>query len=346
MTGLRFFAAFYVLFFHVDLRKPLDFLPRNIISQGAVGVNIFFILSGFILFYNYFSKNVNFVEFILKRISKIYPVYLVGLILSGLVYFMVDMKVDYPLEVLIMNVMMIQSYLPSFSMVWYGGGSWSISTEFFFYFCFPIILTVILKLSKKGILLSMVTVYILSIIPGILHNLSLINFPLSYAFPLFRISEFICGMSTATLVFKYGMKSNNMISILILLLCSIFFIFIGQFLNGYTIQNTIVLPIMIVLLVSVTTKKNSILSFLGNRFFEYLGKISYSFYIIQLPIMLFLDHSPEFKRLDSYALLIIVFLVNILGAIITYHLVEYPFHTYFNKRIKSYYSKVNSNVIL
>ncbi len=339
LTGIRFFAAFYVLFFHVDLRMPLEFLPRNIISQGAVGVNVFFILSGFILFYNYFSKKVNFVEFILKRISKIYPVYIFGLILSGIVYFIFNLKIEYPLEVLIMNVMMIQSYLPSFSMLWYGGGSWSISTEFFFYLCFPIILSIIIKLSEKAILLSIGIAYVLSILPGILHNLTFISLPFSYTFPLFRIPEFICGMLSAALVFKYGIKSNTVFSILIIVVCAAYFHYIGQDLKGYTIQNVIVLPLMVVLLISVTTQEKHILSFLGNRFFEYLGKISYSFYIIQLPIMLILDSSEQLAQFKSYALLILVFLVNILGAIITYHLVEYPLHSYFNKRIKRYYNK-------
>lgn len=340
LTSLRFFAAFYVFLFHVDMRKPLEFLPGLVVKQGAVGVNVFFILSGFILFYNYFSRNVNFIEFILKRISKIYPVYLVGLFLSGIVYFAFHVKIEYSFEIFMMNLMMVQSYLPSFSMVWYGGGSWSISTEFFFYLCFPILLMIILKLSRNLTLLSLLGVYFFSLLPGILYNMDILNSRLTYTFPLSRIPEFICGMLAAALVFKYRVRLHPILSILTILLCTFFFLFIGQNLRGYTIQNAVVLPVMVALLIRINTTENQVFQFFGNKFFEYLGKISYSFYIIQLPLMLFLDNTRQFKELNTYVFLLMVLAINLLGAIVSYHFVEDPMHKYFNKRIESLYSKI------
>ena len=51
LTGLRFVAAFYVFLFHIHIRMPLteNTFLAGIIGQGAIGMTIFFVLSGFIL---------------------------------------------------------------------------------------------------------------------------------------------------------------------------------------------------------------------------------------------------------------------------------------------------------
>ncbi len=51
LTGLRIFAALHVVLYHFG-RSQLDNLPKplfNILDTGYIGVNLFYILSGFIL---------------------------------------------------------------------------------------------------------------------------------------------------------------------------------------------------------------------------------------------------------------------------------------------------------
>ncbi len=62
VTILRFIAAFYVFIFHINMRVPVNFgeLLNKTISNGVIGMSIFFMLSGFVLTYNYYgslSKN-------------------------------------------------------------------------------------------------------------------------------------------------------------------------------------------------------------------------------------------------------------------------------------------------
>lgn len=342
LTGLRFFAAFYVFVFHIDLRLPLTFLGKTIsylIAQGAVGVNVFFILSGFILFYNYHDKKVNFVEFILKRLAKIYPVYLAGFVICFFVVWFMHIKEENFFEVMMMNLLLVQSYLPKFSMQWYGGGSWSISTEFFFYLCFPLLLYFILKLSKTQVFIFLVFSFFCTFFTGILFNLQMIEAKLSYTFPPSRIWEFIIGMLTAALVIKHKVTINNLLILVVLLFSIFYFFYIGHELLGYVIQNIIVVPLMITILISVATRKKHILSFLGTRFFEYLGKISYSFYIIQIPIMILLEKNIGFKIYNTFITFGIIFFANLLGAMILYHFIESPFHQYLNKKIKHIFIK-------
>ena len=88
LTGLRFLAAFYVFIFHIQMRVGTPFLPKiltNLVSQGALGVNVFFVLSGFILSYSQikglaivqFPDRSQFINFMIKRIARIYPAYVV-----------------------------------------------------------------------------------------------------------------------------------------------------------------------------------------------------------------------------------------------------------------------------
>lgn len=345
LTGLRFFAAFYVFIFHIYNRYSFDSLGKTIsdfIAQGAVGVNIFFILSGFILYYNYHDREVNFTEFILKRLAKIYPVYLAGFILCLLVVLLMHIKIEYFFEIMMMNLLLVQSYLPKFSMQWYGSGSWSISTEFFFYLCFPLLLKLISSLSKKNVAVFFALSYIFSFLPGVLYDQSIIRSELTYTFPPSRIWEFIVGMLTAALVIRYKVTINNLLISIIVISSTVFFYFIGKNLEGHVIQNTIAVPLMAIILCTVTTRKKHILLFLGNPFFEYLGKISYSFYIIQIPMLRFLVSIENFMIYNTFVTVLILFFINLIGAIVLYHIIESPLHQFLNKKIKQWFGRIKT----
>src|SRR5437762_13137509 len=89
LTSLRFFAAMHVLAFHNHLDALMD-LPagiRNIIRTGYVSVSLFFVLSGFILAYTYHGVREDASlyrrSFWVARLARLYPVYLVGLLLAA-----------------------------------------------------------------------------------------------------------------------------------------------------------------------------------------------------------------------------------------------------------------------
>ena len=89
LTSLRFIAAFAVLVLHYrDLFGPLpDALLRAIVG-GQYGVTFFFVLSGFILTYRYHDwfdggvRDGRFWRFQRLRFARIYPIYLLGLLLD------------------------------------------------------------------------------------------------------------------------------------------------------------------------------------------------------------------------------------------------------------------------
>lgn len=195
LTGLRFVAAFLVFVFHVNMRTKMLFLPwpvYNIVSHGAFGVTVFFILSGFLLTYSHVKdfpdcqlRGARYQAwFMYKRIARIYPAYLAGLLLFAGVYALFN---DWPkLNTLVPNLLMVQAAIPSISMAWYGSGSWSVSIEIFFYLFFPLLLPLFMRVQNARTLWFLLALVILL---GTCGGLSFRFFPqvvsytLMYAIP-------------------------------------------------------------------------------------------------------------------------------------------------------------------
>ena len=79
LTGLRGVAALWVLWYHAcDAARTPQFG-----FGGYLGVDIFFVLSGFVLAYNYAGVRLTYAGFLWKRLARIYPVNLVTLAAVG-----------------------------------------------------------------------------------------------------------------------------------------------------------------------------------------------------------------------------------------------------------------------
>jgi peptidoglycan/LPS O-acetylase OafA/YrhL len=165
LTGLRFFAAFFILFAHAcDWVAP--FQDNGTIQHyGTVtsvyGMPLFFVLSGFVIHYNYgqlFSRT-RFrwaaLEFFGARFARLYPLFIacfaVGLIVDC-TYNWVHPHPWWWAELVVHFVTMTQSwfYLVIFDdrlmMNNAFGLAWSISTEFFFYICYMALVFFLLQL--------------------------------------------------------------------------------------------------------------------------------------------------------------------------------------------------------
>ena len=84
LTGLRFYTAMWVFIFHLSTEYIKEF---NVIfsQKGYLGVDMFFILSGFILSYVYFNDLSSspltlkkYYNFIIKRFAKIFPLHILS----------------------------------------------------------------------------------------------------------------------------------------------------------------------------------------------------------------------------------------------------------------------------
>jgi peptidoglycan/LPS O-acetylase OafA/YrhL len=163
LTSLRFFAALYVVLFHYTAFFDENGPRAGFIDLGFSGVTFFFVLSGFILAYNYsatdFSDAANVRRYCVARFARIYPLYAFSLIVS-LPFFIKWLlrhgagHVNYLETVsLVLAPLGLQSWVPGTACA-LNCPSWSISTELFFYFAFPLLLPLVLRQPRRAALLT------------------------------------------------------------------------------------------------------------------------------------------------------------------------------------------------
>lgn len=159
LTGLRYIAALCVLLTHLAWNFPGGQVKQLAGELWAIGMPLFFTLSGFLMAYNYSNGFRNqyratLGKFFVARFARIYPIYLVALFLwlgiAGHIFH--DLR-DHPRDTavsLAMNATMTQNW--AWIPVYQGTPepravsnahywiAWSVSVEFFFYLMFPLII--------------------------------------------------------------------------------------------------------------------------------------------------------------------------------------------------------------
>jgi peptidoglycan/LPS O-acetylase OafA/YrhL len=165
LTSLRFIAAIFVVAYHFSYLHFRDAPKEGLVSLGYTGVSFFFILSGFILSYNYrgvdFSDRRNWQRFFLARVARIYPVYLASLVMALPFFCATLIKIQSePLKALfgssaILAPLGLQAWVPGAACA-LNCPSWSLSAEFFFYLLFPLVFPMICARPKPWMWLTSV----------------------------------------------------------------------------------------------------------------------------------------------------------------------------------------------
>jgi peptidoglycan/LPS O-acetylase OafA/YrhL len=148
LTGLRFIAAFWLLLYFFWDR--LGLMPRAevpLINDGAMGVDLFFILSGFILAHVYGpqveAKTFNWGGFIWARLARVYPLH-VACLFAMIALWAAATAIGAPLQQEAFVVSQIPAHLLLVQAWGFVGSdgwnfpSWSISAEWFAYLTFPV----------------------------------------------------------------------------------------------------------------------------------------------------------------------------------------------------------------
>jgi peptidoglycan/LPS O-acetylase OafA/YrhL len=162
LTRLRFFAALWVVIFHwrANWDIPVDNYT-GFFESGRLGVDIFFVLSGFVLAHAYFAKvregKFDYWQFLVARIARIYPLHLlmfgfVGLMLVGSKYLGASADpTDFPPGHILPNLLLIQAWGLTPGATW-NVPAWSISAEWFAYLLFPFFALIGMKFYKRPII--------------------------------------------------------------------------------------------------------------------------------------------------------------------------------------------------
>lgn len=178
LTSLRFLAAAWVVFFHFKEYFPNTALQQsNLTGYGFLGVDFFFVLSGFVLAHVYLPKvraqRFDYWNFLVRRIGRIYPLHVVtlfftiGVSLAGIAlgwnYTLWNLGAWTELE----NGAIIRALFANLTLIHAWGAtpdllfnlpSWSISAEWFAYLLFPVFILLFAPLLNRPILLTALSV--------------------------------------------------------------------------------------------------------------------------------------------------------------------------------------------
>ncbi len=173
LTGIRTVLALSIVLFHFT--PPHLGLLYPIINNGYVFVGVFFLISGYVLTYNYADRAKTLVkrEFWLARFSRLYPVYLFVLLLSARML-QDEWHTRSHFEFwqgMILTPLVLQGWSPSVATFW-NTVAWTLSSEVVLYAAFPWLIRLPWPRKPLRLVLLLLTLWIIGLIPHSLYLLS------------------------------------------------------------------------------------------------------------------------------------------------------------------------------
>lgn len=339
LTFTRFLAAISIVVFHYG-QNIFPFSSDDVaffFRQANIGVSYFFILSGFVMIIACGNKDkVEFGDYIKRRFARIYPVYGLAIFVMLAYYVLILNSFDY--KELVLNLTLIQSWIPGFALSFNTPG-WSLSVEMFFYISFPFLFNQFYK--KYSLNKLIVPVFVFFIVSQLaLHILPHSSFyngypskshDLIFYSPWMHFNEFLIG-NIAGLFFLKGVKVRNYdipIILLILLVSVLLKIDIG-----INFHNGMMAFVFVPLIVLISANNGMLSKISNNKNLVFLGEISYGIYILQIPIYTWVNKIMMYWNIDSPTIIFYtVLIVLILFSAISYKFFETPLRKIINKSV-------------
>lgn len=336
LTGLRFFAAFWVFLFHAEYQfKEFSFL---FFQKGYLGVDFFFILSGFILTYVYYDTffrkefdKTTMKKFLVKRLAKIYPSHLLTFIIIAFLlftskYLLHQDSIKIHPETILPNLMLIHAWNVC-EHISFNFPSWSISAEWFAYLAlFPVLSFIYFR--NKTLFLILCSILFLGLV---FFGLSQNDFNLDHyttnsfprIIPMFAIG---CVLGAFRKNKNLNKKAATLLGVTGIFGIAVLF----STFSGNIIDASIGLCFcLIVLGFSYPTYLDFIF---GHKKLIYLGNTSFAFYLTQLLALILIEQFMKRTGVNAWIGFSILCIGNFLFAHILYTYFEEPVRKYLVKK--------------
>jgi len=292
IQAFRAIAVLLVFFYHSNI---------NIFSKGYLGVDIFFVISGYVITKQleerfFINNKLEIKKFFLKRLLKIFPVYIFIITIVFLIFLFFGPLTEYDFyrdKIKFIFFFISNFYYQNHNKNYFDNifedplnHTWSLGVEMQFYLAFPFFFYFLKKNLKQELIIKTLLFTISISIAATVYTSE--NQNLIFYSPFFRAWEFLQGSLVYFLIKKNSKNEKKKATInekkswLIFLLITIAIFFPNK-------ESLLFNQFIIVFLTSlfIFFKKDKTSFFFSNKFLVYIGNISYSFYLWHLPVIYF-----------------------------------------------------------
>ena len=327
IDGLRALAVIPVILFHAGF---------ELFSGGFVGVDVFFVISGYlittILIEDIENKRFSIVNFYERRARRILPALffvMLACIPLAWMWMLPNQMKDFS------HSLIAVSLFVSNILFWQESGyfdaaaeekpllhTWSLAVEEQYYVLFPIFLILAWRFGKNRVFWMIVVMALISLLLSEWgwRNMPSANF---YLAPT-RAWELFAGSIAAFMVQKHGVQKNNALAFLGLA-AIIFSIFFYDETTPFPSVYALVPVLGVVLLVLYADKETLAAKLLSTKGFVGIGLISYSAYLWHQPLFAF----ARIKYIDEppYQIFLLLLFGSIGLAVMSWRYIEKPFRS-------------------
>jgi peptidoglycan/LPS O-acetylase OafA/YrhL len=304
LTGVRAVAVLLVFLGHLQQRFfPYAWLDGSALSVAPYyAMTTFFVLSGFVIHWNYgelFTKErpaAAWWKFFVARFARLWPLHFAVSVLA----FMQSRDFGRFAQ----HVFMVQTwvYEGSYNIAYYN--TWSVSTEWFFYFCYAATFPLIARWLRPG------SIWLLAAIVTAAFAAYWFAGPVMgepdlwvrYVAPYLRLLEFSTGVVAAQIVMTRRAQGNNSLSDVILaLVIALTVMLYHTALCQRTNINYLVAPIVAVALIVSSDRRSLTSSALSASWLLWIGDRSYSIYLLEAVYLVALGYDFETHRTFTWS---------------------------------------------
>jgi len=347
LTSLRAFLALGVVLFHYQLQwDPEDLGFSPLINRARLGVDVFFMLSGFILAHVYSAdvaaRRFNYRRFLVARLARVYPLHLalllvmLGIVTAATVFGVSFDRATYTPLGFVQTFLLIHAWFPTGTGINWNGPSWSVSAEWFAYLLFPLYAAVALKLRDRPWLLLLLAVggffvidagYVATfgkVLPRAEDNLGILRI----------VPEFLIGMALHAV--GRGMAPGRFAAVAFALIAGAVPLVAMQLAADDRLIVILAAPTILAWALLAKAGGEGILA---ARPMVFAGEVSYALYLVHLPVLIvWKGIVSEGQGIDSSYRpapleLMGVFLLTVAAAVALHLLVERPARQWVRSRL-------------
>jgi peptidoglycan/LPS O-acetylase OafA/YrhL len=343
LTGLRAILAWWVVAFHFARHHVPDewALLKATVAGGHVAVDVFFVLSGYVLMRRYgearFTAGAT-LEFYSRRFARIYPLYLVSLVIGAAASsrrFFEDCGSSTGLTRLTLEVLLLNAWT-HLAMFLYNFAAWSLSVEVFFYLLGPWLLPAVGRRPPRALVAFLGLAWMATFVaplayttfdPDHLGRALALGDEVKWSwylkfFPLQRLPEFVAGAAAARLNWHPRRAAPLAAVALWAILAS------GQVPYAFLVAG-VLMPLIVLLVVGVAAYDRGLLA---SGACVALGRASYATYILHWPLFLAWSRfDPDVWERPAHVLMFCASLLVI--SLLAFRLVEEPLRRRLTRRL-------------